>query len=121
MQKPRQFREVYLKWAAPGSLLVEDIETHDIFQYFKVKVNKDGKDRCPNCNYLCGHQLKRNHFSGFACRLRRVAFGKLPPLLHVTPYVMIIRVDPNAMHIRYPILHMIAKNLQSIVETIYSW
>lgn len=121
MQKPRQFREVYLKWATPNSLLVEDIETHDIYQYFRVKVNKEGKDKCPDCRYICGHQLKRWHFSGFTCRLRRVAFGKLPPLLHVTPYIMIIRVDPQAMHVRYRALHALAKNLQSIVETIYSW
>ncbi len=121
MQKPHQFREVLLKWATPNSLLVEDIETHDIYQFFKVNVQKHETDKGALCSGLCGHELKRFHFSCLACRLRRVAFGKLPPLLHVAPYVLIIRVDPNAMHIRYPILHIIAKNLQSIVETLYSW
>ena len=121
MQKPRQFREVYLKWATPNSLLVEDIETHDIYQYFKVNLQTHQLDKGALCSRLCGHELKRFHFSCITCRLRRVAFGKLPPLLHVTPYIMIIRVDKQAMHVRHRALHALAKNLQSIVETIYSW
>jgi hypothetical protein len=122
MQKTRQFREVYLEWAPPNSLLVQDVDKpEDIYQYFRVKVDKHGKDKCPDCKYLCGHALKRGHFSGFTCRLRRVAFGKLPPLLKVTPYIMVIRADPKAMHIRHRSLHALAKNLQSIVESLYSW
>jgi hypothetical protein len=121
MQKPRQFREVYLKWAPPNSILVEDIETHDTYQYFRVDLHKYQKNKGALCSSLCGHQLKRFHFSCLFCRLRRVAFGKLPPLLQITPYILVIRTDSQAVNVRFPIIRFLAKNLQSLVETLYSW
>jgi len=116
MTQQRKMREVLLKWQGPNTMLVEDLETHDIYQIFLFRPRRREKGSSGVvCSDLCGHDLKRFHFSCLRCRMRRVALGKLPGLMHVTPYILLIRAD------RPMIVSFLLKNVLSIAEHLATW
>jgi hypothetical protein len=94
MSKPKQvlFKQVLLKWDAAHSLLVLDLKnpTAGYFQIFMFPPNLH-RNEGALCSGLCGHHLKRFHFSCLRCRLRRVFFGKIKNPVPVTPYVILLR------------------------------
>jgi hypothetical protein len=47
--------------------------------------------------------------------MRRVALGKLPGIMHVTPYILLIRAD------RPMIVSFLLKNVLSIAEHLATW
>lgn len=115
MTQTRKLREVLLKWQSPNTMLVEDVETHDLYQIFLFRPRQGSASRGAPCSDLCGHDLKRFHFSCLRCRMRRVVLGKLPGILHVTPYILLIRTD------RPRLIQVLLKNILSIAEHLATW
>jgi hypothetical protein len=84
--------QVLLKWDAAHSILVMNPKNpsagyYQIFMFPPSLHSKKGS----LCSGLCGHSLKRFHFSCLRCRLRRVFFGEMKNPVPVTPYVILLR------------------------------
>lgn len=48
------------------------------------------------CQRICGHNLKRFHFTCLFCRTRKALTGRIPTRLRVEPYMLLIWADrPN--------------------------
>jgi hypothetical protein len=45
------------------------------------------------CENLCGHKLKRPHFSCQFCRARKAWSGDMPSRIRVTPYILLLWKD----------------------------
>jgi len=56
------------------------------------------------CRHLCGRDYNRPHFSCISgkCWIRRVWYGKLPPVIEVMPYTLLRNADrPRWKHILF--------------------
>jgi len=45
------------------------------------------------CERLCGHDLRRPHFSCHFCRARKAWNGEIPTRIRVTPYILLLWKD----------------------------
>jgi len=64
------------------------------------------------CQGLCGHNLRRPHFSCLFCRLRRVCFDKMPSLFEVRPYVLLIKRERRLRKVK----DILLKKLLTLAE-----
>lgn len=85
------YNQVLLKWDAAHSILVMNPKRPQD-GYFQIFMFPPGlrKNDSVLCSGLCGHVLKRFHFSCLRCRLRRVYFGRMKNPVPVTPYVILL-------------------------------
>lgn len=49
------------------------------YQVFDALPPGEYRMASPECQALCGHKLRRIHWTCLFCRIRRVAIGELPP------------------------------------------
>lgn len=86
------FNQVLLKWDAAHSILVMTPNNPQA-GYYQLFMFPPGLHKAEGtlCSGVCGHKLRRFHFSCLRCRLRRVFFGKIKNPVPITPYVILLR------------------------------
>jgi hypothetical protein len=71
----------------------------------------------PECVNLCGHDLKRPHFTCHVCRYRKIKKGELPVLVPVKVYVL--SMGTNRQFERFQA--WVVKKLLALVEFVALW
>jgi hypothetical protein len=85
--------------------------------YQHIAINKMFKQRRDKglslpCSALCGHNLKRPHFTCIHCRIRRVWLGQIPDTFEVKPLLILVMKNRKFAKIK----NYIIKNLVRIIE-----
>jgi hypothetical protein len=71
----------------------------------------------PRCINLCGHDLKRPHFTCHVCRFRKIQKGELPVLVPVKVYVLSMGTNRQFEGLQA----WLVKKLLALVEFIALW
>ena len=71
----------------------------------------------PRCRNLCGHDLKRPHFTCHVCRYRKIQKGELPVLVPVRVYVLSMGTNRQFEGLQA----WLVKKLLALVEFIALW
>jgi hypothetical protein len=71
----------------------------------------------PPCVNLCGHNLKRPHFTCHVCRFRKIQKGELPVLVPVKVYVLSMGTNRQFEGLQA----WLVKKLLALVEFIALW
>jgi hypothetical protein len=90
-KKKEDFKRALLSWETKHSILVvrRDGKFFQVFRILKLR-KKISPWTCWRDECLCGKQLSRPHLTCFGCRIRRVVGREIPPVLEVTPYILLI-------------------------------
>jgi len=84
------FKRALLSWETKYSILV--VQDKKFYQLFKTSTlpQKISPWTCWRNKRLCDKTFHRPHLTCFSCRIRRVANKEIPPVIQVTPYILLI-------------------------------
>jgi hypothetical protein len=109
-KKKEDFKRALLSWETKHSILL--VKDGKFYQVFKVQ---NGKKKispwaCWINERFCDKILLRPHLTCFSCRIRRVVGREIPPVLEVTPYILLIP------HNRGRVKTFLGKNFCTLAE-----